>query len=87
MLTLVTSSQLHVLFWRLSRLLYETMQKNHALVLINIEQDSCNSIPLKMSPHLIDPAADRLASRHAYRPAELDSLDILTYALAILRVR
>jgi len=62
------------------------MQKNHARVLVNIEQDSCNSIPLKMSPHLIDPASNRPASRHSNRPAELDSLDILTYALAILRV-
>ncbi len=87
MLTFVTATQSQVLVWRPLRLLYETVQENHAVVLVNIEQHSCNSIPLKMSPHLINSAAHRPACRHAYGPAELDRLNIFTYALAILRVR
>jgi hypothetical protein len=89
MLPHVSSRQREILVRRLLRFLDETVQKNHLLFSVYIEQHASDTVLRKVRADLVSAIPKRPANRHAQRPAEFNGHNIgsNTFAISVVRQR
>ena len=86
MLFPISSRQCQFFIRRLLCFLYETVEQHHSIPRINVEQDPSNPIVREMRSDFIDSVAYGSARWHSDRPAELDSLDVLSDSPPVIRI-
>ena len=76
---IIGSGQNEIGLWRSPCLFDESVQQNHALLLIDIEEDARDLVPRQIRSDLVQSFSQWPACRHSDRPTEFDGLNVLAY--------
>jgi len=83
MLILVAARQVQILVRRLLRFLDESVEQDHSALLVDVKENSRDSVLSQARPHFVDAVAQWPTNGHPDWPAKLHCFDVLPNTLPI----